>query len=161
MSKVIVIDIDNCWMDSRLWLEKAPVKSKKEEDWDLFYKRVYLCRPNKSFISDVMSLIREANLFPIFVTSRTDKIRKSTIFQIQNNSSLVVNDTCLLYMRDGTEKTYRSSDKIKKEIIKKIMSEHEIVYAIDDVDKNLKMYKEMGVDTVIKYNIETHDYERI
>ena len=161
MSKVIVIDIDNCWMDSRLWLEKAPVNSKKEDDWDLFFKRVYLCRPNKSFISDVMSLIREANLFPIFVTSRTDKIRKSTIFQIQNNSSLVVDDTCLLYMRDGTEKTYRSSDKIKKEIIKKIMSEHEIVYAIDDVDKNLNVYKELGIDTVIKYNIETHDYERI
>lgn len=161
MSKVIVIDIDNCWMDSRLWLEKVPVKSKNEDDWDLFYKRVYLCRPNKSFISDVMSLIREANLFPIFVTSRTDKIRKSTIFQIQNNSSLVVDDTCLLYMRDGTEKTYRSSDKIKKEIIKKIMLEHEIVYAIDDDDKNLKMYKEIGVDTVIKYNIEKHDYERI
>ena len=41
------------------------------------------------------------------------------------------------------------------------MSEHEIVYAIDDVDKNLNVYKELGIDTVIKYNIETHDYERI
>ena len=161
MSKVIVIDIDNCWMDSRLWLEKIPMGSKNEEDWDLFYKRVYLCRPNKSFIKDVLVLIKEANLFPIFVTSRSDKIKKSTIFQIQNNSSLVVDDTCLLYMRDSKNKVYKSSDKIKKDIIKKIMSEHEILYAIDDMDNNLKVYKELGIETVIKYNIETHDYERI
>ena len=41
------------------------------------------------------------------------------------------------------------------------MSEHEILYAIDDMDNNLKVYKELGIETVIKYNIETHDYERI
>ena len=161
MSKVIVIDIDNCWMDSRLWIEKAPIGSKREEDWDLFYKRVYLCRPNKSFIKDVISLIAETKLFPIFVTSRSDRIRKSTIFQIQNNSSLVVDKTCLLYMRNDDIKDYRSSDVIKRDIITEIMSNNEIVYAIDDMENNLKIFKELGVDTVIKYNIETHDYERI
>lgn len=160
MKKVIVIDIDNCWMDSRLWLTKAPYGSKKEEDWDAFYKIVYLCKPNKPFIQDVMTLISDMDLYPVFVTSRSENIKKSTIFQIERYSSLKVDETCTLYMRKKNT-DYRKSDKVKRDIVKKLMKDYEVVYCIDDDDSNLAMFKELNIDTVIRYNIDKHDYERV
>lgn len=159
MSNAILIDIDNCWMDSRIWLSKRPANLEKQ-GWDLFNKRVYLCKPNKSFIKDVISLIKDSNLFPIFITARSEKIRKSTIFQIQNNSSLIVDVNCLLYMRSKDEDSIHS-DTIKYNIIKNNLNNYTITYAIDDEDNNLTIYKKLGINTVIKYNIEKHDYERI
>lgn len=158
--KAIIIDIDDCWMDSRLWIAKAPIGSKDENDWDVFYKKVYLCKPNKSFIRDVMNFISETGVFPIFVTSRSGRVVKDTIFQIQNNSSLIVGDTCELYMRNSFN-DYRSSDKVKKDILLKLMDTYDIAYAIDDTDKNLEMFKSLGVNTVIRYKINGDDYERV
>ena len=160
MKKAIIIDIDNCWMDSRLWISKAPMGSKDEREWDIFYKKVYLCSPNKAFINDVITLISEMDLYPIFVTSRSENVKMSTIHQIQSNSSLVVDETCLLYMRKKNI-DYRSSDKVKKDIVSSLMDEYEVVYCIDDDDKNLEVFKELNIPTVIKYNISKHDYERI
>jgi hypothetical protein len=160
MKKAILIDIDDCWMDSRLWISKAPLGSKNEEDWDLFYKRVCLCKPNKPFIRDVTALIAEMNLYPIFLTSRSNKVERDTIFQIQNNSSLIVDTNCSLYMRHK-KNDYRSSEKVKKDILVKLMKNYEVVYAIDDTPDNLQMYKDMGIETVIRYNITSHDYERL
>jgi heat shock protein HspQ len=160
MKKAIIIDIDNCWMDSRLWISKAPMESKDERDWDIFYKKVHLCAPNKAFISDVITLISEMDLYPIFVTSRSENVKMPTIHQIQSNSSLIVGKSCLLYMRKKNI-DYRSSDKVKKDIVSSLMDEYEVVYCIDDDDKNLKVFKELNIPMVIKYNISKHDYERI
>lgn len=160
MMKAIVIDIDNCWMDSRLWLLEVPLGSKDERVWDTFYKKVYLCKPNIPFIQDVTTLISEMNLFPIFVTSRSEYIKSSTILQIERSSSLKVGETCSLYMRKK-DIDYRSSDKVKRDIIKKLMNDYEIMYCIDDDDKNLSMFKELNIDTVIRYDIDKHDYERV
>ena len=160
MKNAIIIDIDNCWMDSRLWLTNVPLWSENEDDWELFYRRVYLCKPNKLFINDIMTMIADMNVFPIFVTSRSGQVRKSTIFQIQNNSSLVVDETCGLYMRKSLE-DYRSSDKVKKDITLELMKEYNILYAIDDDMKNLKMFKELGIPSVIRYDISSNDYERL
>lgn len=158
--KAIVIDIDDCWMDSRLWISKAPIGSRNEEEWDLFYKKVYLCKPNKSFIRDVINFIFETNVFPIFVTSRSERVLKDTIFQIQNNSSLVVGDTCELYMRTPFN-DFRSSEKVKKDILIKLMDRYDIAYAIDDTEINLEMFKSLGIKTVIRYKINGDDYERV
>lgn len=160
MRDAILIDIDNCWMDSRLWLSKIPSDNASVSSWDIFYKRVYLCKPNKSFIKDIMSLISEKSLYPIFITSRTSKIKGSTVFQIQNNSNLVVGETCLLLMRDG-HGPLESSSVVKEELLSKVYNEYNIVYAIDDLKENLDMYKKHNIDTVILYDINLHDYERL
>ena len=62
MKNAIIIDIDNCWMDSRLWLTNAPMWSKNEEDWEMFYRKVYLCKPNKLFINDIMTVANDAEV---------------------------------------------------------------------------------------------------
>ena len=160
MKKAIIIDIDNCWMDSRLWLSKAPMESKKDEEWDVFYKRIHLCRANKPFIDDIMEVIRGKDLFPIFVTSRSGTVATQTVLQIQKNSSLRVGDTCALYMRPSRN-DFRSSEEVKKDILQEIMKIYEVDSVIDDCMKNLEMFKEHGISKVIHYDIEKHDYAEV
>lgn len=160
MNKAFIIDIDNCWMDSRLWLSKVPYGSEKESDWESFYRRVFLCKPNKPFIDDILEVIEKTNLYPLFVTSRSGSVVTQTILQIQKHSPLKVGYTCGLYMRPS-KNDYRSSEKVKKSILLNLMKEYEIIYAIDDTHENLTMYKECGVPHVLHYDIETHDYTEI
>jgi hypothetical protein len=160
MRDAIIIDIDDCWMDSRKWIAEAPYPSKKEEDWNEFYKKVYVCKPNKRFIQDVLGLIEEMNLFPVFITSRSDRVKLSTIFQIENNSSLKVGDTCALYMRTKEHK-YMKSGEVKDSILNEIKGMYNFIYGIDDTQENLEVFKKYGVETVIRYSIATHDYERV
>ena len=159
MKDAIIIDIDNCWLDSRPWIKRAPFSSKKEEDWNKFYKLVYLCKANKPFIRDAMSLIEDMNLYPIFITSRSDRVMISTKFQIENNSSLIVGETCNLYMRTNEHKYAKSGD-VKNNILKNLKGMYNFLYAIDDTPENLIVFKEYGVRTVVQYFIETHDYEK-
>lgn len=159
MKDAIIIDIDNCWLDSRLWIKQAPISSKNEEDWKEFYKLVYLCKANKSFIRDVISLIEDLKLYPVFITSRSDFVMGSTKFQIENNSSLIVGDTCALYMRTR-EHMYAKSGFVKDSILRKLKETYNFLYAIDDTPENLEVFKEHGVKTVVRYSIETHDYEK-
>ena len=56
---------------------------------------------------------------------------------------------------------YRSSDAVKRDILQELMNDYTILYAIDDDMKNLEMYKELGIPTVIKYDINSNDYERL
>lgn len=159
MKDAIIIDIDNCWLDSRPWIKQAPISSKNEEDWKKFYKLVYLCKANKLFIRDVMSLIEDLKLYPVFITSRSDSIMDSTKFQIENNSSLVVGDTCALYMRTK-EHMYAKSGDVKDSILKNLKGMYNFLYAIDDTLENLQVFKAYGVKTVVRYSIEMHDYEK-
>ena len=159
MKDAIIIDIDNCWLDSRPWIKHAPFSSKKEDDWDKFYKLVYLCKANKTFIRDAMSLIEDLKLYPVFITSRSDSVVDSTKFQIENNSSLIVGDTCALYMRTKEHKYAKSGD-VKDSILRKLKGTYNFLYAIDDTPENLEVFKEHGVKSVIRYSIETHDYEK-
>lgn len=160
MKKAFIIDIDNCWLDSRLWISKAPHGSKNEEDWNLFYKRIYFCKPNFEFINDILKIIEEKKLFPIFVSSRSGSVTTQTILQIQKNSSLIVGKTCALYMRPS-KNDYRSSAAVKKDLLMDIIKEYEIEFVIDDTISNLLMFKECGISNVIHYDIETHDYNKI
>lgn len=161
MKRAIIIDMDNCWMDSRKWLERSPlIQSRDKMSWDNFYKLIHLCKPNKRFITDILSLIDETKVFPVFITSRSDDVYKASLFQIENNSSLKVGETCELYMRTK-EHGYAKSAVVKKDIINSLLNEYSFVYAIDDSDDNLKTFKELGIETVIRYVIDTHDYERL
>ena len=160
MKDAIIIDIDNCWLDSRPWIKYVPFSSKNEEDWNAFYKKVYLCKPNKSFITEIMSLIEELKLYPVFITSRSDRVMDSTKFQIENNSSLIVGETCDLFMRTK-EHRYAKSDEVKNAILNELKGQYNFLYGIDDTQENLEVFKKYGVKTVIKYSIEMHDYEKV
>ena len=160
MKKAFIIDIDNCWLDSRLWISKAPLGSTSEDEWMIFYRKVYFCKPNKEFIEDILKIVEEKQLFPIFVTARSGSVATQTILQIQQNSPLIVGNTCALYMRPSRN-DYRSSEEVKRDLLMDVLKEYEIECAIDDTVANLLMFKEHGISNVIHYDIQTHDYNRI
>jgi hypothetical protein len=59
------------------------------------------------------------------------------------------------------EHKYAKSGEVKNTILKNLRGTYNFLYAIDDTPENLIVYKEHGVNMVVRYFIETHDYEKV
>ena len=162
---IIICDIDNCFTDSREWIKLAPKidsrdKSLARSMWDKYQTFSFLAKPNKSVIDFILA----ANDLPVyFVTSREDRkdSRKDTIHQIEkfSNGKIKIGDTNKLCMRK--EFDYRMSDEVKKDILIEILHDGCIpVVAIDDEERNCKMFAEMGV-LAKQYDIETDSFTKV
>lgn len=160
---IVICDIDNCFTDSREWIKHAPQvdtrdKSVARDMWDKYQNLSFLAKPNKSVIDFVKAI---AELTPIyFVTSREDRrnSRKDTEMQIEKFSegAIKIGDTHKLCMR--REFDYRMSDEVKKDITIGLMAEGCIpCVAIDDEERNCKMFAELGIP-VKQYDIETDTF---
>jgi len=166
MAKYIIIcDIDNCYTDSRDWVKHAPQieprdKSVARDLWDKYQSFSFLAKPNKSVIDFVKAV---ADLIPIyFITSREERknFRKDTEMQIEkfSDGAIKIGDTHKLCMR--REFDYRMSDEVKKDITIDLLKEGCIpVVAIDDEERNCKMFAELGIP-VKQYNIETDTFTK-
>ena len=53
------------------------------------------------------------------------------------------------------------SGEVKEYILNEIKGMYNFIYGIDDTQENLEVFKKYGVETVIRYSIATHDYERV
>lgn len=156
---IVICDIDNCYTDSREWIKYAPQvdtrdKSVARDLWDKYQNYSFLAKPNKSVIDFVKAI---AELTPIyFVTSREDRknSRKDTEAQIEkfSDGAIKIGDVHKLCMR--REFDYRMSDEVKKDITIALMAEGCIpCVAIDDEERNCKMFAELGIP-VKQYDIE-------
>ena len=163
---IIICDIDNCFTDSREWIKLAPKIDSKDKSlarnmWDKYQTFSFLAKPNKSVIDFILSM---SDLTPIyFVTSREDRkdSRKDTIQQIEkfSNGKIKIGDTHKLCMRK--EFDYRMSDEVKKDILVELLNNGCIpAVAIDDEERNCKMFQEMGV-LAKQYDIETDSFVKI
>ena len=159
MKYIVICDIDNCYTDSRDWIKHAPQvdirdKSVARDMWDKYQTYSFLAKPNKSVIDFVLAI---SDLIPIyFVTSREDRksARADAEHQIYkfSNGKIKIGDVHKLCMR--REFDYRASDEVKKDITIALMAEGcTPVIAIDDEERNCKMYAELGIP-VKQYNIE-------
>ena len=162
---IMICDIDNCYTDSREWIKLAPKiegkdKSLARDIWDKYQSFVFLAKPNKSVIDFVLA---NAELLPIyFLTSREDRKfqRQDTIRQLEKFSGdrLKIGDVHKLCMRN--EFDYRMSDEVKKDMTIGLMAKGCIpVVAIDDEERNCKMYAELGIPTKL-YDIETDTFKK-
>lgn len=160
---IVICDIDNCFTDSREWIKHAPKvdardKSVARDMWDKYQNLSFLAKPNKSVIDFIKAI---AELTPIyFVTSREDRrsSRKDTEMQIEKFSegAIKIGDVHKLCMRH--EFDYRKSDEVKKDITIDLMNEGCIpCVAIDDEERNCKMFAELGIP-VKQYDIETDTF---
>ena len=152
--KAVIIDIDNCWMDSRaipMYAEENPT-----EYAELLRTQ---CIPNVKFIRDVTEFIEENDLFPIFLTGRTGskEIADVTRKQIEENSKFT-NDMhtlgtwYILYMREPGDMT--PTPTMKTQVIgKKILEHYNVVAAIDDDIKNLEKFKKFFSFDCYHYSI--------
>lgn len=144
----VICDIDGVLFDSRKWEEEVP-KGKDREEWDNFEKKVYLCTPNKPFI-DLIATVNK--LIPVvFITGREESpfLFKETKKQIVKNSNfkLIPNINCYLFMRKY--KDYRDVEVTKEEIAKKVMTRYNPIIAIDDDERNIKVYDKLKIPTLL------------
>lgn len=156
----IICDIDNCFTDSREWIATTPETDDREE-WDNVIKRCKdMVLPNYPFIK-CMSKISSQLTF-LFMTGREDRLnhREVTLEQIKEFSKGK-------FIFDGEEKNsilmmrkefdYRSSDVVKAEMLKEVVSLGFIpILAIDDDEKNCKMFCDNGIVSML-YKIEDGD----
>lgn len=155
--KCFICDIDNCYTDSREWVNTVPSNTDRVE-WDEFQKRIHMARPNINIIKMVDNLIADGNMHVVFITGREDRVsrdhdhRKETIEQLESFSDgiLKIGDNAHLYMRH--EFDYRPSDVVKESILIAAKQYYDFLFAIDDEEINCKMFARHGIP-VIKYNI--------
>lgn len=163
MQKILIVDIDNCYTDSREWLKQVPQitednKGEARSLWDKFHSLSHLAKPNKSIIDLVSTL---GFFFPIFfLTSREDRgdnreITEKQIAEFSNGRVLVEGRNKLLMRSDSD---YRPTDEVKQDIIRTLLMDCEPVLAIDDELSNCKMFKRHKIPTY-KYNIEKDWFE--
>lgn len=163
MQKILIVDIDNCYTDSREWLKQVPQiteenKGEARSLWDKFHSLSHLAKPNRSIIDLVSTL---GFFFPVFfLTSREDRgdNREITKRQIEafSEGRVKVEGNNKLLMRNDCD--YRPSDEVKQEMIRTLLMDCEPVLAIDDELSNCRMLKRHKIPTY-KYNIEKDWFE--
>jgi predicted kinase len=78
----------------------------------------------------------------IFVTGREEQYRNQTLRFLKDKCSLV-EELFILYMRDSKEP---KDNEIKEKILKeKIIPEYNVLFALEDRDRVVKMYRENGI----------------
>ena len=140
MGKAIVIDIDGVILDSAfLFDEIFKLGLKGDAMWDYFHE--HCNSPRVTFMKNIISLVK--NISPevsvMLSTSRNDICRRDTEERLQEENFLYN----YLYMRrDGD---YRQSSDIKREHLKDISKNFEIIAFIDDDLSNCQMAKDEGI----------------
>ena len=156
--KAVLVDIDNCYMDSRELIAKY------NGDWEAFAKNIpNLSVPNRPFINGLIELIKAVNIVPIFTTGREDKgdVLSDSIKQIDEGSNgvFVVGKTCFLMLREKND--FRKGVLVKKDMLDAIRTHYDPIVAIDDDMDICQMYVENGIPKVFHYNIESNEFQEI
>ena len=156
--KAVLVDIDNCYMDSRELI------ANHNGDWNWFAKNLSaLAVPNTSFIEGLLELIKEGNLVPIFTTGREDKddVLNVSIKQIEegSNGTLVVGRNCFILLRENGD--FRKAVFVKKEMLDTIRTHYDPVAAIDDEMSICQMYAENGIPKVFCYHIGDDEFQEV
>lgn len=157
--KNLILDIDNCVLDSREW-EKYVPKENTRAGWDNYHDHYFLVGVNYDMVDFVDEISRRA--YPLrniyFITAREDihDMREITIGQLNSafgNLKYWNKINKYLYMRNACD--YSPTYQVKKNILDAhILTKTQIDLAIDDDIKNINMYERNGVVSLhyTKYN---------
>jgi predicted secreted acid phosphatase len=140
MKEAIILDIDGVILDTRVILKEILEKKLHgDEMWDYFYQncnssRILLMKNIIPFLDCL-----DPSVCVILSTARNEKCRKETAEKL--NKEGIAYD--ILYMRKNGD--LRPSSEVKKDHIKLIKKEFEIVAFIDDDLSNCKMAEAEGL----------------
>lgn len=162
----IIVDIDDCFFDSRVISKYLPSNTKSREEWNNFHKHYKSCTPNPWCV-DLIKKYIDTHLI-IFLTSREDE--RNVRLQTQNHicsslgldvsivtniqdPSILYNTPCIsLVMREYNDMShsYICKKKLFFNVIKPVIDERrlKIDFAIDDCEDNIKMFRELGIQTL-------------
>lgn len=144
MKKAIIVDIDLTLLDSIIPItlkDKAKLEGRSDY-WDEFYNNLDLVDKNSWCyqLIDQMSLIN--NLTVLFLTGREERARRITESFLKFKTKVNYE----LLMRQNGDK--RDDAEIKSEYLQDILTKYEVLFAIDDKDKNCEVFKLNGIPTL-------------
>lgn len=157
LPKAIIVDLDDCLFDSRPLNQYFPKDEKSREEWDFFQSKVSECGVNGHIKELIKSMIGFSCINVIFLTSR--EARKEVVKEtkaaieslipdaIQNHMRWTYSPSYQLFMR--AEEDYRPSEEVKRDLYNSCVKDrYDVLFAIDDCPKNIKMFKSLGINTL-------------
>ena len=147
----IILDIDNCVLDSREWEKYIPTENTRE-GWDNYHDHYYLTTPNPEMIDFIEDLYYYGLKRIYFVTAREDinNMREITINHLKNafaDRRWFKKVEKHLFMRNTCD--YSLTDKVKEKIMLSHIYPYQFIsLAIDDDIRNIEMYKNWGINTL-------------
>lgn len=152
MRKAIIVDIDNVLMDSRIPDKTQPNVRTDKEAWVKWQPELAKCKPIEDmllFIEVLKGYSKGFSVFPEFkifyITSResTDELLQITRNQI---GYLVGGEPVLLMRAEGDT---RPSAEVKRSLYESVIKgRYDVMFAIDDLEENIKMFKSLGIKTL-------------
>ena len=137
MKKAIIFDIDGTLADHKNRLKYIEQKPKK---WDLFFRESIHDKPLQHIKVIYDALKKTGKYHIIIMTGRPNKYKEITIEWLQKNGF----DYDKLFMRPTNN--FKKNIEMKEILLQKIMQYYEVVFAFDDDEKVIELYK--------KYNIK-------
>jgi len=140
--KAIVIDIDNCVLDTQFILDEIhKFGLKGEEKWEYFYKN---CNSDRvTLMSGIKDMLGEMYWdTPIIIsTARNEKCKEATLNKLWKEGFIIPDDA--IFMRSYYD--LRPASEVKREHLIEIMKEFDVIAFIDDDIDNCEMAKELGI----------------
>lgn len=137
MKQAIIFDIDGTLADHKNRLKYIKQKPKK---WDLFFSESINDKPLPHIKIIYDALKKAGKYYLIIMTGRPNKYKEITIEWLQKNGF----DYDKLFMRPTNN--FKQNLEMKEILLQKIMQYYEVVFAFDDDEKVIELYK--------KYNIK-------
>lgn len=152
----IILDIDNCILNSTEWCKYLPKDIYSREEWDMYHNHYYLATTNHDMIRYLENLCKKGLKSIDFITAREDidNVREITIMQLKNalkDIKRMKHIKMRLFMRNCGD--FSRSEDVKENILLTHIYPYKYIdLAIDDSIDNIEMYK--------KYNINTLYYDK-
>ena len=141
----IIFDIDSTLVNDDIQKALIPENKKDRAGWDECAKYYDTCVPNKSCVTLVKKFSDTHKI--IFITSREDRQNGRKDTEIELIKAIGDIDFMLL-MRP--ENDFSPSQKVKKKLYKDhVKDKYDVIMAVDDDKKNIKMFVKQGITGLI------------
>jgi hypothetical protein len=152
--KAIILDIDGCLADSEI--SHLFEKEIASGDFEWFTSRLESFESFSWSKPFVLSLVNSPwGLDVLFVTARQENYLGETVFWMTKHLGVDISDQKIyLFMRPVGD--VQGSSALKKDIyLHKIRQRWDVLFAIDDRPDVIKMWKSVGVPSMLVYNTES------
>lgn len=150
--KNIILDIDNCILNSTEWNKYLPKDFYSRDEWTNYHNYYYLAVTNYDMVNYLSDLCKLGLKSIDFITARedVDNMRKITIAQLEKalgNIRRIRNVKTRLFMRNYND--FSKSSEVKENILLTHIYPYKFIdLAIDDDKSNLQMYEKYGIKTL-------------
>ena len=140
--KAVILDLDGVILDTEFILrEMEKLKLKGDEKWNYFCQN---CNSDKvGVIENIIPFIRSLTLNDraeiIISTARNEKVRPQTAKKLSKHKIFFTE----MYMRGTND--YRDAVEVKKDHLRQIVQDYDVVCFVDDTLANCEMAKELGI----------------